>query len=110
MGFPREAPLINLCLTYEALELPGDSGQRILAYTAEAGSPSQSALDLLASWSATPAQPSNWRTTTNYQEKGFRVCRWAPERESTISLAIRPAAVAVQSPLLSGRVSLQRSH
>jgi hypothetical protein len=44
----------DLFLTYEALELPGDSGQRILAYTAEAGSPSQSALDLLASWSATP--------------------------------------------------------
>jgi transcriptional regulator with XRE-family HTH domain len=48
-------PIVGeLCLTYEALELPGDSGQRILAYTAEAGSPSQSALDLLASWSATP--------------------------------------------------------
>jgi len=44
----------DLCLTYEALELPGYSGQRILAYTAEAGSPSQRALDLLGSWSAAP--------------------------------------------------------
>ena len=44
-----------LTLAYEALELPGDSGQRILAYTAEPGSPSQEALNLLASWSATPA-------------------------------------------------------
>jgi transcriptional regulator with XRE-family HTH domain len=44
-----------LTLAYEALELPGDSGQRILAYTAEPGSPSQEGLNLLASWSATPA-------------------------------------------------------
>jgi transcriptional regulator with XRE-family HTH domain len=44
----------NLELSYEALELPGDSGQRILAYTAEPGSASQNALDLLASWAATP--------------------------------------------------------
>jgi len=46
----------DLELSYEALELPGDSGQRILAYTAEPGSPSQNALDLLASWTATPTQ------------------------------------------------------
>ena len=41
-------------LSYEALELPGDGGQRILVYTAEPDSPSQEALNLLASWSATP--------------------------------------------------------
>jgi len=45
-----------LTLAYEALELPGDSGLRILAYTAEPGSPSQNALDLLASWTAAPAK------------------------------------------------------
>ncbi len=45
----------DLVLAYEALELPGDSGQRILAYTAEPGSPTQDALDLLASWSSTPS-------------------------------------------------------
>lgn len=44
-----------LTLDYEALELPGDSGQRILVYTAEPGSPSHQALDLLASWTTTPA-------------------------------------------------------
>jgi hypothetical protein len=44
----------DLELSYEALELPGDSGQRILVYTAEPGSPSQNALDLLASWTSTP--------------------------------------------------------
>ena len=48
-------PLVgDLTLSYEALELPGDGGQRILAYTAEPDSPSQAALNLLASWTATP--------------------------------------------------------
>jgi len=48
----------DLTLAYEALELPGDSGQRILVYTAEPGSPSQQGLNLLASWSATPDEPA----------------------------------------------------
>jgi transcriptional regulator with XRE-family HTH domain len=43
----------DLTLSYEALELPGDAGQRINVYTAEPGSPSHEALGLLASWSAT---------------------------------------------------------
>jgi transcriptional regulator with XRE-family HTH domain len=50
-------PLVgDLTLRYEALELPGDGGQRILVYTAEPDSRSQEALDLLASWTATPDQ------------------------------------------------------
>jgi transcriptional regulator with XRE-family HTH domain len=44
----------DLSLDYEALDLPGDIGQRILVYSAEPGSPSQQALDLLVSWSITP--------------------------------------------------------
>ena len=44
----------DLTLAYEALELPGDPGQRINVYTAEPGSPSADALGLLASWAATP--------------------------------------------------------
>jgi transcriptional regulator with XRE-family HTH domain len=43
----------DLTLEYEALELPGDNGQRILIYSAEPASRSQEALDLLASWAAT---------------------------------------------------------
>ena len=46
---------MTVTLDYEALDLPGDSGQRILIYSAEPGSRSQEALDLLASWAATPA-------------------------------------------------------
>ena len=47
----------DLTLDYEALDLPGDTGQRILVYSAEPGSPSQQALDLLASWATTPTGP-----------------------------------------------------
>jgi transcriptional regulator with XRE-family HTH domain len=47
----------DLALDYEALDLPGDTGQRILIYSAEPGSPSQQALDLLASWAKTPTSP-----------------------------------------------------
>jgi len=47
----------DLTLDYEALELPGDTGQRILVYSAEPGSSSQQALDLLASWATTPMAP-----------------------------------------------------
>jgi len=42
-----------LDLTYEALELPGDPGLTLLAYTADAGSATHDALQLLASWAAT---------------------------------------------------------
>ncbi len=45
----------ELELNYEVLELPADDGLSISVYSAEPGSRSQEALDLLASWSATPA-------------------------------------------------------
>src|SRR5207247_1729983 len=43
----------DLTLTYEMLDLSADSGLALLVYTAEAGSRSAEALDLLASWTAT---------------------------------------------------------
>ena len=43
----------DLTLTFEALDLAADAGLRISAYTAEPGTPSQDALNLLASWAAT---------------------------------------------------------
>ena len=43
-----------LTLDFETLDLPGDPGQKMLVYTAEPGSPSQQALQLLASWAAAP--------------------------------------------------------
>jgi transcriptional regulator with XRE-family HTH domain len=39
-------------IDYEALDVPGSSDQKIFIYTAEPGSQSQDALDLLASWAA----------------------------------------------------------
>jgi len=48
-------PLVgDLTLTFEALELAADPGQRLNIYTAEPGSPSHDALNLLASWITTP--------------------------------------------------------
>jgi transcriptional regulator with XRE-family HTH domain len=44
----------ELDLTYEVMELAADSGLRLAVFQAEPGSPSQQALDLLASWAATP--------------------------------------------------------
>ena len=43
-----------LDLSYEAFELPADTGQTLIVYTAQPDSPAQEALNLLASWSITP--------------------------------------------------------
>ena len=48
-------PIVGeLELSYETLTLDADDGLRMALYTAEPGSASQQALDLLASWTATP--------------------------------------------------------
>ncbi len=43
----------DLHLSYEVMELPADPGLSLIAFTAEAGSPADDALKLLASWAAT---------------------------------------------------------
>ena len=48
----------ELDLTYEALELPADTGLTIITYTAGPDSTSFDALNFLASWAATLDQPS----------------------------------------------------
>jgi transcriptional regulator with XRE-family HTH domain len=47
----------DLTLTFEMMELAADPGLNLLAYSAEPGSRSQEALNLLASWTATLDQP-----------------------------------------------------
>ena len=42
-------------LSYETMELNADDGLPLAIFTAEPGSASQQALDLLASWTAAPA-------------------------------------------------------
>ncbi len=44
----------DLTLAWESMHLPKDPDQRILVYAAEPASPSEAALNLLASWTATP--------------------------------------------------------
>ena len=48
----------DLDLAYESMDLSADEGLSIAIFTAEPGSASHHALDLLASWSATPAGQS----------------------------------------------------
>jgi hypothetical protein len=49
-------PLVGeIQLSYETLTIDADDGMRMALYSAEPGSASQQALDLLASWTATPA-------------------------------------------------------
>jgi MmyB-like transcription regulator ligand binding domain len=57
---PFHHPVVeDLTLNYNALELPADTGQTMIVYTAEPGSPSGEALKLLASW--THARPGDRR-------------------------------------------------
>jgi transcriptional regulator with XRE-family HTH domain len=52
----------RLSLAFESLVLPADADQMLVTYAAEPGSPSAEALRLLASWSATAADPAPHRT------------------------------------------------
>jgi hypothetical protein len=53
----------ELTLTFEMMELAADPGLNLLAYSAEPGSRSEEALNLLASWTATLDQPETAHTT-----------------------------------------------
>ena len=62
-------PIVGgLELSYETLTLDADDGLRLALYTAEAGSSSQQALDLLAAWTATP-DPTESRLHGETREK-----------------------------------------
>jgi transcriptional regulator with XRE-family HTH domain len=62
-------PIVGaLELSYETLTLDADDGLRLALYTAEVGSASQQALDLLASWTATPA-PTETRLSPDTPER-----------------------------------------
>lgn len=51
-------PLVgNLELTYEGMTLAADPGLVMFVFTAEVGSKSEEALNLLASWTATESEP-----------------------------------------------------
>jgi transcriptional regulator with XRE-family HTH domain len=51
-------PIVGeLTLQFEAMDLTADPGQKLLAFTAEPGSPSRDSLELLASWTAAAGAP-----------------------------------------------------
>ena len=59
-------PLVGeLSLTFETMELVADPGLTMFVYTAEPGSKSEEALNLLASWTATPDEESTMQITRN---------------------------------------------
>src|SRR3954453_2239443 len=61
---PFRHPVVGeLTLDYDALDLPADPGQVIVAYTARPGSPSHDALTLLAGWAASGADRDTAATT-----------------------------------------------
>ena len=65
-------PLVGeLTVEYETLTLPGDPDTTLFVYTAEAGSPSKRALDLLASWTLTDSgtEPDRRRRHDPAQEQ-----------------------------------------
>jgi hypothetical protein len=55
----------DLYLSFESLPLPADPSQSLLTYTAEPGSPTQDALQLLASWAATINNPDQRDSTSD---------------------------------------------
>jgi transcriptional regulator with XRE-family HTH domain len=58
-------PLVgDLTVDYEAVALPGDADQTLCIYTAEAASASESALQLLASWTATEQKATSDTATS----------------------------------------------
>jgi transcriptional regulator with XRE-family HTH domain len=59
----------DLDLSFESFALAADPSQSILTYTAEPGSPSQDALNLLASWAAS-SDDVKQRTSTNGANRG----------------------------------------
>jgi len=59
-GLRIHPPVVgDLELSYETMQLAADAGLNLSVYTAEPGSTSQQALDILASWSATPQTTRN---------------------------------------------------
>ena len=61
----------ELTLSYETMDLSADDGLSVAIFTAEPGSASQQALDLLASWTATP-DPTQQRLGDEARERSRR--------------------------------------
>jgi transcriptional regulator with XRE-family HTH domain len=60
----------ELHLSYDVMELPADPGLSLIAFSAEAGSPDDDALRLLASWAATRDPADAEQHQTRHEGKG----------------------------------------
>jgi hypothetical protein len=65
--FLRHPVVGDLDLPFESFPLAADPRQSLLTYTAEPGSPSQDALNLLASWAASTDDFEQARSTDDPQ-------------------------------------------
>jgi hypothetical protein len=80
----------ELHLSYDVMELPADPGLSLIAFSAEAGSPDDDALQLLASWPppTTRPTPNSPRCGDGYQGSGMQLaCNYAwrtPGNECTL--------------------------
>ena len=75
----------DLVLAYDVLELPGDAGLSMTAYTAEPASPSADNLALLASWAATNVdngQDDGSDESSDQHVENFDTPRMQPRRPS----------------------------
>ena len=111
----------ELELSYEVMELSADTGLRLAVFTAEPGSRSEEALDLLASWAATPDQLPDeraGRATTRaarnrVSERAYAAWRPVPEQRGTndrglrdgppVAAVVRIAAIVAHHVVVAGR-------
>jgi hypothetical protein len=70
-------PLVGeIKLSFEAMELVADPGLTMWVYTAEPGSKSEEALNLLGSWTATPEKETSMQITRNDLDTGAGPGAW----------------------------------
>ncbi len=73
------------------MDLSADSGLTVVAYTAEAGSKSAEALDLLASWTVTINQAETAETAERAKRAALRIAVASRERQQrVVALPRRP--------------------
>ena len=83
----------DLDLTYEALELPSEPGLTLIVYTAEAGTPTHDALELLASWAATLDRP---------ERADLPYARGQHHRRSQLNLQPKPPTTKAPAETFTG--------
>lgn len=67
---PFHHPIVgDFELTFQAMQLPGDDGLTLIAYSAEPGTPGHDALNLLATWAATVRNETRLKTSERSERR-----------------------------------------